>query len=157
MQIVRPRRRQSVFQALDRPLYNSLGCRNGVPLQVSPNNGNGIVMDGRRATLERCQEWRPNKHVHASILASFFAPKSKCIPVWQRQQSPLPPLSLPPSRCHLVAGPHSVLLSNPADNCQTILSPQQQQINATPAAHFSAPSTLYALLTNGCPTGWGMD
>ena len=93
-----------------------------------------------------------------SFLAFFFAPNSKCIPFWQGQQSsaalsPLPS-PLPPSRCQLVAG-RPPIQSSRADNCQTIPSfavlSQQQQINANPAAQFS----LYALLTNGCPTAAG--
>ena len=70
--------------------------------------------------------------------------------------SPSSPLPLS-TCCRSVPAPSSHPI-RPITAKQSLRLAQQQQINANPAAQFSAPPlSLYALLTNGCPTatGWG--
>ena len=133
--------------------------RNGLLIQTFPNNRRPervAKSDERTSTRPRARRPRPS----ASFLAFFFAPNSKCIPFWQGQRSSLSPLplspSLPLSTCcrPTVPSVHPSYPIQPITAKQSLPRPQQQQINANPAARLTP---LYALLNNGCLSDWRTD
>ena len=123
-----------MFQALDRPLYNSLECRNGVHLQVSPNNG--IDMGDPRALPRVAAE-----HARARLLLPrlLFCAQFEMHSLLAATTIPSPssPLLLS-TCCRPVPAPSSHPI-RPITAKQSLRLAQQQQINANPAAQFSAP------------------